>query len=314
MEPLRIFGGRRFIMKKLPLFFLLLGLAVLALPGFLAAQEKSEVIEKTFPMDISKPVSLEFHDVDGNLTFSPSGDNTIRVKIKKEVRSHSARRAERLFKDTTVDFSQNGNSLVIRIRYPHWRGFFFWVGDFQRVKVTSEVFLPENSSLKVDLVDGEIRGSGLKGEMNLKSVDGDIRLSQIQGTIQAKTTDGDMDFRDIGGRVLADTVDGRMAIAGDLKELWLKSTDGDIRVDCSSSSVMEKDWEIRTGDGDVEISLPGNFSADLSLQTRDGRIRTDIPVAVTKEISKKTLSGKLNNGGLLFSIRTGDGQISLRAR
>jgi hypothetical protein len=179
-------------------------------------------------------VSLEFHDVDGNLTFSPSGDNTIRIKIKKEIRSHNARRAERLFRDTTVDFSQNGNSLVIRIRYPHWRGFFFWIGDFQRVKVTSEIFLPENSRLKVDLVDGEVRGSGLKGEMNLKTVDGDIRLSQIQGTIQAKTTDGEIDFKDIDGRVLADTVDGRMAIAGALKELRLKSTDGDIRVDCSS--------------------------------------------------------------------------------
>ncbi len=301
-------------MRKLPLFFWFLGLFVIALPCFLAAQEKTEVIEKTFPMDISKPVSLEFHDVDGNVTFSPSGDNTIRVKIKKKVRSTSARRTERLFRDTTVDFSQNGNSLVIRIRYPHWHGFFFWIGDFQRVKVTSEIFLPENSSLKVDLVDGEVRGNGLKGEMNLKTVDGDIRLSQIQGTIQAKTTDGEIDFKDIGGRVLADTVDGRMAIAGALKELRLKSTDGDIRVDCSSSSVMEKDWEIRTGDGDVEISLPGNFSADLSLQTGDGKIQTEMPVAVTKEISKKRLSGKLNNGGFLFSIRTGDGQISLRAR
>lgn len=301
-------------MKKLPLFFWLLGLAVLALPSFLAAQEKTEVIEKTFPMDVSKPVSLEFHDVDGNLTFSPSGDNTIRVKIKKEVRSTSARRTERLFRDTTVDFSQNGNSLVIRIRYPRWRGFFFWIGDFQRVKVTSEIFLPENSALKVEVVDGDVRGNGLKGELNLKTVDGDIRLSQIQGTIQARTIDGEIDFKDISGGVLADTVDGRMTIAGALKELRLKSTDGDIRVDCSSSSVMEKDWEIRTGDGDVEISLPANFSADLSLQTRDGRIRTEMPVAMTKEISKKRLSGKLKNGGLLFSIRTGDGHISLRAR
>ncbi len=301
-------------MKKFRLLFWILGLATLALPSFLAAQEKSEVIEKTFPVDISKPVSLEFHDVDGNLIFSPSGDNTIRVKIKKEVRSSSARRAERLFRETTVDFSQNGNSLAIHIRYPRWRGFFFWFGNSQRVKVTSEIFLPENSSLNVDLVDGDVHGSGLKGELNLKTVDGDIRLSQIQGTIQAETTDGDIDFKDIGGRVQADTVDGRIGIAGDIKELRLKSTDGDIRVDCFSSSVMEKNWEIRTGDGDVELSLPGNFSADLSLQTGDGRIRTEIPVAMTKEISKNRLSGKLNNGGLLLSIKTVDGDIFLRAR
>jgi hypothetical protein len=301
-------------MRKIALFSCLLGLIVLALPSFLAAQGKSEVIEKTFPMDISRPVSLEFHDVDGNLTFSPSGDNTIRVKIKKEVRSTSDRRAERLFRDTTVDFSQSGNSLVIRIRYPRWRGFFFWFGDFNRVKVTSEVFLPENSNLRVDLVDGDVRGSGFKGEMDLKTVDGDIRLSQIQGTIRAKTTDGDIDFKDIAGRVLADTVDGDVAIAGTFKELRLESTDGDIRVDCSPSSAMEKDWEIRTVDGDIELSLPSDFSADLSIQTRDGRIRTEIPVAVTKEISKKRLSAKLNNGGPLFSIRTGDGDISLRSR
>jgi hypothetical protein len=301
-------------MRKLPLSFWLLGVAVLVLPAFLSAQEKTEVIEKTFPVDISKPVSLEFHDVDGSLILSPSGDSTIRVKIKKEVRSINARRTERLLRETTVDFSQSGNFLVIRIRYPRRRGFFFWIGDFHRVKVTSEVFLPENSRLKADLVDGEVRGSGLKGKMNLKTVDGDIRLSQIQGAIQAKTTDGRIDLKDIGGRVQAETVDGRMAVAGALRELRLKSIDGNIRVDCSSTSVMEKEWEIRTTDGDVDILLPGNFSADLSLQTGDGRILTEIPAAVTKETSKKRLEGKLNGGGYLFSIRTGDGQISLRAR
>ena len=54
-------------MKK-PLLVLSIILATLFLFFFsLAAGQKDETIEKTFPVDGSRPVSPEFKDVDGDL-------------------------------------------------------------------------------------------------------------------------------------------------------------------------------------------------------------------------------------------------------
>jgi len=272
----------------------ILCLPILAFQIPLLAQEKSELIEKTFRMDASRPVVLEFQDVDGNLFLSPSADNTISVRIKKDVKGRDGKRAERLLRETKVEIDERGNSLTIRITYPRFKGIFFWLSDFQRVRVTSEISVPANIRLKAHLVDGSIHGDNLQGDLDLEITDGDIRLSGLKGTVRA------------------DGVDGKMSVSGNLKGLNLKTVDGDIRVGLSPASTMAEDWEIRTVDGDVDISLPTDFSADLSLQTRDGKIETEIPLTVTKGISRKKLNGKLGGGGFLFSIRTGDGHISFK--
>lgn len=291
MKMTKAIGSRKSVKR---LFIFCLPLLALQVP--LLAQEKSETIEKSFRMDAARPAALEFHDVDGNLYLSPSADNTMAVRIKKEVRSRDGKRAERLLRETKVAIDQHGNTLSIRIKYPRFRGFFFWLTDNQRVKVTSEISVPANTRIKADLVDGSISGDGLQGDLDLEIVDGDIRLSQLRGTIKVNA------------------VDGQINVSGDMKGLELQSVDGDIRVSLSPGSAMAKDWEIRTVDGDVEISLPADFSADLGVQTSDGRIETDFPLDVTKGITKKKLSGKLGGGGFLFSIRTTDGRVSLRKK
>ncbi len=145
-------------------------------------------------------------------------------------------------------------------------------------------------------MDGLISGDGLQGDLDLEIVDGDIRLNQLRGTI------------------IASAVDGQINVSGDMKGLELQSVDGRIRVNISPGSTMAKDWKIRTVDGDVEVTLPADFSADLGVQTSDGHIETDFPLAVTKGITHKKLSGKLGSGDFLFSIRTTDGDVSLRKR
>jgi DUF4097 and DUF4098 domain-containing protein YvlB len=280
--------------QKIAGWFGILCLPVLFMNIPLLGQGKSEVIEKVFQMDASRPAELEFLDVDGNLYLSPSADSSISVRIKKDVKIRDARRAERILRETKVELHHQGNFLKIRIRYPRFKGIFFWLSDTQRVKVVSEISVPVNSRVKAHLVDGSIYGEGLQADLDLNIVDGDIRLTEIKGT--ARIHD----------------VDGKIHISGDLKDLHLRSVDGDIRVNLSQASVMEKDWDIRTVDGDVDVTVPADFSADVSLQTEDGRVETEVPLLTTKETFRKKLTGKLNNGGFLFSIRTTDGRISLR--
>jgi DUF4097 and DUF4098 domain-containing protein YvlB len=305
-------------MKRL-VFGIVICFLVMAITAFsVTVQEgrenKTEIIEKSFSMDPARPARIEFRDVDGNLYFSSSPDNTVKIKITKEVRSRSTKKAERLLRDTRVAISQNGNSVDVRIKYPRFRGIFFWLSDYQRVKVTTEIQVPQKASFKADLVDGSINGNDFAGDLELDTVDGSIHLNRVQGSVKAHAVDGDMVFREMAGSVKAQTTDGKIQLSGDFKNLWLKSVDGDIQAELLPSSAMESDWEIRTVDGDVDILVPADFSSDFSLRSSDGRIRSEVPLTITGKVSEKRLEGKLRSGGRLFSIRTGDGHISLRKK
>ena len=73
-------------------------------------------------------------------------------------------------------------------------------------------------------------------------------------------------------------------------------------------------WSVYTGDGNVQLSVPQDLSADLDVRTGDGKITFDLPVTVAGSISRSELHGKLNAGGPLIQIRTGDGNVHLEKR
>jgi hypothetical protein len=53
------------------------------------------------------------------------------------------------------------------------------------------------------------------------------------------------------------------------------------------------------------------MSADLVVDTGDGHVRVDFPVTVTGSLKENHIRGKLNGGGPLLELRTGDGNIVL---
>jgi hypothetical protein len=271
-------------------------LSIAALSLGLQAQIPAETFDKVYRLDATRPMILEFHDVDGRLRLSPSPDATVSVKVTKETKTRDIKRAERLLRDTKVEVEQRGNTLMVRIRYPRFRGIFFWLGDYDRVRVSSEITVPAGALVKASVVDGAIVGEDMRGEFELSVVDGDIRLDRIAGDLKASATDGTID------------------IAGDFRSLSLRSIDGDITVHPSAASVMATDWDIRTVDGDVEAVLPSGFAAEVKIQTNDGRLDSDYPASPLKRSGRKHYAFTIGSGGKTFDIRTTDGDITLRKR
>jgi len=280
------------ILKSVMTFLIAVPALSLALP----AQDKTEIIEKSFRTDASRPAVLEFRDVDGRLILSPSDEAAISVRIRKEVKTRDAKRAARLFRDTKVELEQRGNTVTVRIRYPRFRGLFFWLRDSARVKVVSEIRVPAGAQVKAELVDGPVRGDNLEANVAVDIVDGDVRFDGLKGTVRV------------------DSVDGDTEVSGDIKSLDLKSVDGDIRVALSPGSAMSEDWKIRTTDGDVTVYLPESFSAEMEIRKGDGRLETDWPVESRKGLSRHTFNATIGSGGRLLSIRTVDGRVTLKRK
>src|SRR5439155_576918 len=100
-------------------------------------------------------------------------------------------------------------------------------------------------------------------------------------------------------------------------ELRVETSDANIRVDTWRQNPIEarvtsEHWKIGEGGGSIKLELPENFAADVDLHTGDGHISLDMPVTVEGRLGGNNIHGKLNGGGNLLTIHTGDGSIKLQ--
>jgi hypothetical protein len=141
--------------------------------------------------------------------------------------------------------------------------------------------------------------------------DGSVHLRDLHGSIRADTGDGSIQADHMDGILDAHTGDGSVHVSGRFDNLRLHTQDGSVTLDVFSGSKLNADWRVETGDGSVTLHLPKTLSANLELHTGDGHIRLDLPLTVTSSQNEHRMEGKLNGGGPLFMVRTGDGSITV---
>jgi DUF4097 and DUF4098 domain-containing protein YvlB len=185
---------------------------------------------------------------------------------------------------------QSGDTVDLQVHFPHETGFHMsWRGRTARV----EVQVPQETAV------------------DLRSGDGHIRVDGTSGAAKVETGDGHIEVRNFNGSVRGRTGDGHMTVEGVFTEVKLETGDGHVDFTARPGSKMSTNWLIHTSDGRVEVRLPQDFAAEIYAHTGDGRISLDFPVTVNGSPEHNRVRGKLNGGGPLFEIGTGDGRISI---
>ena len=188
-----------------------------------------------------------------------------------------------------IDEHQNGDSVELELHFPHHM-FTVQIGNY---RVDIEIHMPR------------------QGRLNLRTGDGNIQVSNFKGEMELETTDGRQEINGVDGHLRARSGDGRIVVAGRFDALDLTTGDGRIEARVLVGSVMKSGWELHTGDGSVTLQLPENFAADIDLHTSDGHITLDVPVTVEGRLGEKSVHGKINGGGNLLTVHTGDGSIRI---
>jgi Toastrack DUF4097 len=253
------------------------GIILLTLITVAAIPARAEQWSKTY--NISGTPDLRVETSDANIRVDTWDQKTIeatvtstRDKIGKEIEEH-----------------QNGDVVEIKVRYPH-HGITINIGN-QRVDIT--IHMPR------------------QGKVYLQTGDGKIDLSSFQGEMELRSGDGSQTVQGCDGKLFATTGDGRITADGHFGELNLKSGDGRVEVRADAGSTIASEWRLETGDGNVSLGLPGDLAADVDLHTGDGHIELDMPVSTEGRLKGNEVHGKLNGGGKLITIQTGDGSIRL---
>jgi hypothetical protein len=189
--------------------------------------------------------------------------------------------------DVHVLDHQSGDRVEIEVKVPTIH---FNLGN-RWVKI--EVDVPNATKADVHTGDGNIRADGLRGQTRLVTHDGNIDGERFDGALEASSGDGNIRVR------------------GKFNGLNLRSGDGNIEAEVLSGSRMASGWSVHTGDGGVTLRLPDDFAANLDAHAGDGHITVDLSLAADGGIREDSVTGKLNGGGPVLTVRTGDGSVHL---
>jgi hypothetical protein len=189
-----------------------------------------------------------------------------------------------------VDERQTGDKVEIEVHYPHHDISFGW--NPHRVEILIQ--MPREGRATLRTGDGSIDVASLKGDMDLHTGDGAIQLDSVDGKLHAETGDG------------------HIRATGRFDALYLHTGDGRLDVNAGAGSSLASSWRLETGDGSVSLAVPPDLAADVDLHTNDGHIDLDLPVTTAGALQHGEVRGKLNGGGNLLTIHTGDGSIHLR--
>lgn len=292
--------------------------AILAVVAMAAPAAGAEEVTKSFAVSGRPNVRVETNDGSVRVTSGAAKQVEFRVEYQ----------GYELGRNLQVDARQDADKVELVARVTgQWGIHFNWGHNSRRLHI--EVRMPQEGDLQVNTGDGAVEASAIHGTVNVHTGDGSVRANSLTGTIdlhtsdggitvdtlkgdiRLRTGDGSVEARDLDGNVEADSGDGHIRLTGRFEALNVKTGDGSVDAKVQPGSKMTTSWTLRTGDGSVDLTLPSDFQANIDATTGDGHISLGIPVTVEGTFSKSQVRGKMNGGGQLLTIHTGDGSIRL---
>lgn len=270
--------------------------AVVLMAG--AATLRAEEVVKTFT--VSGRAKVRVQTDDGAVRVSTGDIKQVEVRVVYD--------GYKLDRDLRVTTEQSGDGVEVAAKTIGKWGF-NWGVNHRNLRV--EVHMPKDADLEVTTGDGSVQADSINGNLQVSTGDGHISVQGAQGNIRLHTGDGHIEARGLDGKVDASSGDGHIDLEGRFDLLSIKTGDGSVTARARGGSKVQSGWNIHTGDGSVDLVLPGDLQANIDASTHDGHISLEIPVTVEGSLSSSQIRGKMNGGGQSITVRTGDGSIHL---
>ena len=266
---------------------------------------------KTFP--VTGTPEIDVATFDGAIEIHSWDRKEVEVEIEKRAMEQST------VDDMKVVAEQVGNKIVVKVTGPARRNTdAIQIGVHFGPSARLRVAVPKQSQVTANSGDGSITVEDVNGRILLTTNDGSVRASRLSGELQVRSGDGSIRVDRVEGKIDLETEDG--SIGGDAKPSTLRAhtSDGSIRIQVEPDATMAEDWDVRTADGTVVLTLPSDFNGEVDAETRDGSVRATHPSVKNetrdgenRDERRRMLKATLGSGGKTIRVRTGDGSIRI---
>lgn len=209
------------------------------------------------------------------------GSITIHGWDKSEVTYTATKRAndEDELKNISIAAEQQGSSVSVIAKSPESNG-----------SVHFDVFVPRRTALHVSSGDGQLSLEGVSGDITLRTGDGSIEVTNGGGQLQLNTGDGRIHVASFEGQLDARTGDGSISLDGNFNAL-----------------------SARTGDGTISLNVPHGSNFTVETNSENEVNNENLPMTEDVAPSQRVKRWKIGNGGKVFVLHSGEGNIFLRS-
>ncbi len=214
-----------------------------------------------------------------------------------------------------VEVTSEGNHTFVKVLLPqghHWGS--------QDGSAHLLIHVPTNSSISASLVSSELKVSGTRGELQLRTVSGNIS-GEGSGDMHANSVSGDIHL-DVQGAKLIEvkTISGDIVLTGKTPEIEATTVSGTAHLELGVVSRAR----FKTISGEITASLGAAPDAQIEGESVSGDIKLSFASEPQADFDIQTLSGDIDNcfgpkpneprygPGKRLSFKTGDSGAHVR--
>ncbi len=234
--------------------------------------------------DPTRPVNVRASLLNGGITVR-TGDSKeviVEARVRDEERSGRSRGSMKRIPMTSTGLSVEEENNQVRIG----------TDSVQRT-IDLIITVPRQTSLKLNTTnDGDIRVTGVEGEIDVNSTNGEVHLTGVSGSVVAH------------------------ALNGEIKVTMMR--------------VDPKPMAFSSLNGDIDVTFPADLKANISVRSDNGEVLSDFDIQLQAASSQpivedsrgkggkykvkldKTVRGSINGGGPEIQFKNFNGDILIR--
>ncbi|MBI4263714.1 MAG: DUF4097 family beta strand repeat protein [Acidobacteria bacterium] len=298
--------------------------------------EVTERVSRTVRLD--RTGTLDLSNIVGAIVVTGVGGDEVRIEAVKRTRNPNEASARADLEAVQIEVRELGNRVDVRTEYPRGRRNLV-------VAVEFTVSVPQDASVGVRTVSGDVRVTNVRGELRVDATSGSVQVSSARRLVAVKSVSGDVQVTDAqaDGTVSVTTVSGHQVIRGlkargvesqsvsggltltdmDCERTDLRTISGNITY--SGPLARAGRYEAQTHSGNISLAVAaggfdveastfsGDFRSDYALTLGGGQVETG-GRGRRPGPSNRAIRGRFGDGGALLSLRSFSGNIAITRR
>ena len=270
--------------------------------------EQTEKVSHTFK--IGGNGELQVANWIGDITITRGGGNEVRVEAVKTARARTEEQARELLPGVRVEFNERGGRAEVKTIYSTDQS-----GRANQrnshVAVAYTITAPQGTRINVSTLTGNVKVTGIKGELSLVSLSGNVGVFEGARVSKATSTSGNVEIRGLQSDVHleASSTSGDIMVAqSKAPRMELVTISGSVTID----NVQSDQIEASSTSGDLNIAFPFAKSGRYELNSLSGNVRIALVNDTGFELDANSFGGNIQSavtlverGGVAEAGRSG---------